>query len=147
MFKKILETSDDLVGLVLRLTLVIVFFPHGAQKVFGWFGGYGFTGTMEAFTQKMHVPWIFAFLAICAEFLGPIALFFGFLTRVAAFGIGVNMIVAVLMVHLPNGLFMNWMGNQKGEGFEYHLLVIGIVIALILKGGGAASIDHKITKN
>ncbi len=146
MFKKILATSDDLSALVLRLTLALVFFPHGAQKVFGWFGGYGFAGTMDAFTQKMHIPMIFAFLAICSEFLGPIALFFGFLTRIAAFGIGVNMLVAVLMVHLPNGMFMNWFGNQKGEGFEFHLLAIGIAIALMIKGGGKASIDHKIAK-
>lgn len=147
MLKKILSTNDDIAALILRLTLGIIFFPHGAQKVFGWFGGYGFSGTMNFFTVKMGIPAIFAFLAICAEFAGSIALIVGFLTRIAAFGIGMVMIVAVLTTHLPNGFFMNWDGNQKGEGFEFHLLVIGIVIALIIRGGGTASIDKKIFRN
>jgi putative oxidoreductase len=96
------------------------------------------------FTTNMGIPTLFAFLAIMAEGLGSLGLLTGLLTRVAAFGITVNMIVAVTMVHWQNGFFMNWFGNQKGEGFEYHLLVIAIGIALMIRGGGALSIDKMI---
>jgi len=146
MIRKLLSTDNDISNLVLRLLLGIVFFPHGAQKVFGWFGGHGFSETMEAFTVKMGIPSLFAFLAILAESGGSLALISGFLTRVAAFGIACNMVVAIFMVHLPNGFFMNWFGKQKGEGFEYHLLVIAIAIALMIKGGGRWSIDGLIAK-
>jgi putative oxidoreductase len=124
--------------------LAVVFFPHGAQKVFGWFGGPGFTGQMEAFTQYLHIPAILAFLAIMAEFLGPLGLITGLLTRVAALGIMTNMLVAVPMLHWKHGFFMNWFGKQAGEGFEYHLLVIAIALALVIKGGGALSADKAI---
>ena len=146
MIKQLLSTDNDISGLVLRLFLGIVFFPHGAQKVFGWFGGHGFSGTMEAFTVKMGIPALFAFLAILAESGGALALISGFLTRVAALGIACNMVVAIFMVHLPNGFFMNWFGKQQGEGFEYHLLVIAIAIALMIKGGGRWSTDGLIAK-
>lgn len=140
------KTDSCISTLVLRLTLGIVFFPHGAQKVLGCFGGYGFAGTMGAFTSQMHIPALFAFLAIMAEFAGSIALILGLFTRAAAFGIAANMIVAIAMVHSQFGFFMNWYGAQKGEGFEYHLLVIGIAIALILRGGDRFSVDGAITK-
>lgn len=146
MFKKLIQTDNDISSLVLRVLLAIVFFPHGAQKVFGWFGGFGFSGTMGFFTGKMGIPAIFAFLAIMAEFLGPLGLISGFLTRVAAFGIACNMTVAIFMVHIPNGFFMNWFGNQKGEGFEYHILAIAIAAALMIKGGGRASVDGLISE-
>jgi len=146
MIKKLFLTDNESASLVLRLLLGIVFFPHGAQKVFGWFGGAGFSGTMEAFTVKMGIPAFLAFLAILAESGGAVALITGLLTRVAAFGIACNMVVAIFMVHLPNGFFMNWFGKQKGEGFEYHLLVIAIAIALMIKGGGRWSIDGFIVK-
>ena len=137
---KLVRTDDDITGFILRALLGIVFFPHGAQKVLGWFGGYGFEGTMASF-ERMGIPAIFALLAILAEFLGSIGLLTGFLTRVAAFGITCNMVVAVFMVHLKNGFFMNWFGNQKGEGFEYHILVIAITLALMVRGGGRWSVD------
>src|SRR5215475_8377466 len=108
MFRKLVSTSDDYAITVARLILGIVFFAHGAQKMLGWFGGYGFQGTMGFFTQQMHVPWVFAFLAICAEFFGGLGLIVGLLSRVAAFGIFVNMLVAVFTVHIANGFFMNW---------------------------------------
>ena len=146
MLKKLLQTKEDVSMLVLRLGLGIVFFPHGAQKALGWFGGYGFNATLAAFTDKMHIPLVFAFLAIAAEFLGAIALILGFFTRVAAFGIAVVMVVAIYMVHGRFGFFMNWSGAQKGEGFEYHLLVIAIAVALMIKGGGSFSIDKKLSK-
>jgi putative oxidoreductase len=141
MLAKILNTqSDDRIATLLRLTLGIVMFPHGAQKVLGWFGGYGFSGTMGFFTQQMGIPAVFAFLAILAEFAGSLGLMTGLLTRVSAFGIAVVMVVAA-SVHMGNGFFMNWNGNQAGEGFEYHILALSMAIALLIRGGGAFSID------
>ena len=145
MFKRLLQTQDDIAFTVLRLVLGVVFFAHGSQKMLGWFGGYGFKGTMAFFTQTAHIPAVFAFLAIAAEFFGGLGLIVGLLTRIAAFGIAVNMLVAILMVHLPNGFFMNWTGQQKGEGFEYHLLVLAITAALMIRGAGAFSADRAIT--
>lgn len=145
MISRLLQTDEAISGLVLRLMLGIVFFPHGAQKVFGWFGGPGFSTTLIFFTDKAGIPLILAFLAILAESLGSVALVTGFLTRPAALGIAVNMVVCALLNHVKNGFFMNWFGNQKGEGFEYHLLVIAIVIALMIKGGGKWSLDGWVT--
>jgi len=146
MFKKLFQTNDDTAMLVLRLFLGVVFFPHGMQKVFGWFGGSGFGAAMDMFTAKAGFPAALAFLAIMAESLGAVALLAGFLTRVAALGIGVNMIVCALGNHVKNGFFMNWMGTQKGEGFEYHLLVVAISAALIISGGGKWSLDGLIER-
>lgn len=145
MLKKLLRTPDDKVLTVLRLVLGLVFLAHGSQKMLGWFGGYGFKGTMGFFTQTMHIPALFAFLAIAAEFFGGLGLILGLLTRIAAFGITVNMLVAIFMVHLPNGLFMNWTGQQKGEGFEYHLLALAITLTLMIRGAGAFSLDRMIS--
>lgn len=145
MFKKIIETKDDAAALVLRVMLGIVFFPHGAQKVLGWFGGHGFSGTMGFFTGQLGIPAIFAFLAIVAEFFGALGLIVGLFTRVAAFGVMCVMLVAVPMLHWQHGFFMNWFGNQAGEGFEYHLLVIAMAVALIIRGGGTWSVDKLIT--
>jgi putative oxidoreductase len=146
MFGKIIRTSDDKVLTILRLALAIVVFPHGAQKVFGWFGGFGYAGTMGFFTQQMHIPTAFAILAIAAEFLGSIGLFVGFLGRIAAFGIAVNFLVAVYLVHWPNGFFMNWSGQQKGEGIEFFILGIAIAIAIMIGGSGAFSIDQMLSR-
>jgi putative oxidoreductase len=142
--KRLLATSNDGILTLMRLVLGIVFFLHGSQKAFGWFGGFGFSGTMHAFTGMMHIPAPFAFLAIMAEFLGGIGLIVGLLARVAAFGIAVNMVVAIAMVHFANGPFMNWYGNQKGEGYEYHLLALAIAIPIIVRGAGAFSVDGAI---
>jgi len=150
MLKKLFQTDNDTATLILRVLLGVVFFPHGMQKLFGWFGGPGFGGTMDMFTTNMGIPALFAFLAIIAEGLGCLGLLSGLLTRVAAFGITVNMIVAVYMIHWNNGFFMNWFGamtsagKPAGEGFEFHLLVIAIGIALVIRGGGKWSIDRVI---
>jgi putative oxidoreductase len=141
------RTSDTVAPLIARLTLGLVMFPHGAQKVLGWFGGYGYSGTMGFFTQQMHIPAPLAFLAIAAEFAGSIGLILGLLGRLSAFGIAVNMVVAILMVHGANGFFMNWYGNQKGEGYEYHLLAIGLALIVIIKGAGKASLDALIARS
>src|SRR5580693_3058664 len=141
MIRKLIATDNDSATAIVRLALGVIFFAHGAQKMLGWFGGYGFTGTMGFFTGVMHIPAPFAFLAIAAEFFGGLGLILGFLTRIAALGIFSNMIVAVAIVHHQFGLFMNWTGAQKGEGYEYHLLVLAITTFLMIRGAGAASID------
>ena len=146
MLQKLFNTKDDSTLAIIRLVLGGVMLAHGAQKMLGWFGGYGFTGTMGFFENQMHLPAALAFLAIAAEFFGGIGLILGLLGRVAAFGITVNMLVAIMTVHLPNGLFMNWSGQQKGEGFEYHLLVLAITTAILLKGSGAWSVDLALTR-
>jgi putative oxidoreductase len=146
MFGKLLSTQDDVAPLVMRVMLGVVFFPHGAQKVLGWFGGYGLDGTLNFFTETMGIPLVFALLVIAAEFLGALGLIVGFMTRVAAFGVASVMAGAVFMVHLPHGFFMNWAGTQAGEGFEYHLLAIALAVALMIVGGGKASVDLLLSR-
>jgi putative oxidoreductase len=141
MLRKLIQTNNQAAPAILRLVLGVVFFTHGAQKMLGWWGGYGFSGTMGMFTHAMGIPAVFAFLAIAAEFFGGLGLIVGLLGRVAAFGIACNMVVAIVKVHAANGLFMNWAGNQKGEGFEYHLLVLAMTVAIMIVGSGAFSID------
>jgi putative oxidoreductase len=145
MIRKLIATDNDAATTLLRLVVGVIFFAHGAQKMLGWFGGYGFTGTMGFFTGVMHIPAPLAFLAIAAEFFGGLGLIFGFLTRIAAFGIFSNMVVAIAMVHRQFGLFMNWTGAQKGEGYEYHLLVLAVTAFLVIRGAGAASVDRLLT--
>ena len=144
--KRLFQTDPGWPGVILRVTLGLVMFPHGAQKLLGGFGGLGFDGTMGLFTQKLGVPWIIAFLVIIGESFGSLALLAGFLTRFAAASLAVIMLGAITMVHLPNGFFMNWFGQQKGEGYEYHLLVIGIAAALVVTGGGRWSVDHAVAE-
>ena len=144
--RKLLATPNNWTLTILRLAAGIMILPHGLQKTFGWFGGAGFSAQMAGF-ERGHIPAVFAFLAIMAEFLGGIGLILGALTRIAAFGLAVNMLVGVYLLNWANGFFMNWTGLQKGEGFEFHLLVVAIALVLMAKGGGAASVDHAIAKN
>src|SRR5471032_2559572 len=138
-------TSGVYSPIFLRIFLALVIFPHGAQKVLGWFGGYGFDGTMAFFTGKMGLPYAIALLPVLTEFLAPVALFFGFFTRIAALALGVNFLV-VMTVLWPNGFFMNWFGTQKGEGIEYVLLIFGMALALIVGGAGRFSADRMIAE-
>ena len=147
MVRKLIATDNDTATTILRLALGVIFFAHGAQKMLGWFGGYGFTGTMGFFTGMLHIPAIFAFLAIAAEFFGGLGLIFGLLTRVASFGVFCNMIVAVAMVHGQFGFWMNWTGAQKGEGYEYHLLLLAASAVLMIRGAGAASVDRLLSSS
>lgn len=142
MLRRLLRTGDDGAPLVLRVMLGAVFFPHGAQKALGWFGGHGLEATIQHFTTVMGIPYVMAVLVVAAEFLGAIALVLGLLTRFCAFGIFCVMAGAVYLVHLPHGFFMNWFGTQQGEGFEYHLLAMAIALALMLTGGGRWSLDR-----
>ena len=144
--KYLFQTNASFSYWVPRVILGCVMFPHGAQKLFGWFGGFGFTNTMTYFTETAGLPWIIAFLIIMGESLGSLGLIVGFFTRLSAFGLICIMVGAIITVHIPNGLFMNWFGKQAGEGFEYHLLVIGISIPLLISGGGKYSVDGLINK-
>lgn len=144
MFRKLLSTDGGWTLTILRLALGVVMLPHGLQKTVGWFGGAGFSAMMKGF-ESGGIPPLFAFLAICAEFLGGLGLIVGLLARVAAFGILCNMVVAVYRVHWVNGFFMNWAGNQKGEGFEFHILAIAIALVVIFRGAGALSFDRALS--
>lgn len=148
MLKKLLSTTDSVSDLIARLALGIVFFPHGAQKALGWFGGYGFAGTYEFFTAKMGIPGPLVVLVIAAEFLGALGLVFGCLSRVAAFGVFCVMVVAVAMVHWPVGFFMNWAATYPAgtEGFEYHILAIGLALCVMIRGAGPYSIDRALSR-
>ena len=144
--KALFQTDDRWTGLILRLTLGLVMLPHGLQKLFGWFGGFGFEGTMGFFTQQMGMPWLIALLVIIGESFGSLALLAGLFTRFSAASLAVIMLGAVALVHLPQGFFMNWFGQQQGEGYEYHLLVIGIAAALVVSGGGKWSVDGELAE-
>ncbi len=147
MWRRIIGTDDDKVLALLRVVLGIVVFPHGAQKLLGWFGGFGFSGTMGFLTQQMHIPAPLALLVFGAEFFGALGVFFGFLGRIAAFGIAVDFTVVALMAHLPNGFFMNFSGQQKGEGVEFFILAVAIAIAIVIRGSGAWSIDRLLMRD
>jgi putative oxidoreductase len=144
MLERLLNTPEDPVLTIVRVVLGVVMFAHGAQKMLGWFGGYGFRGTMGFFREQLKIPSVFAFLAIMAEFFGSIGLILGLFTRIAALGIAIVMLAAIFMLHLRVGFFSNWFGNQKGEGFEYHLLAIALCIVLLARGAGAFSLDHML---
>ena len=145
LLSSLVDTSDSFAPTVLRLALGIMILPHGLQKTVGWFGGYGFTGSMGYLTGTVGAPWIFAFLAILAESVGGLMLITGLGTRLAAVGVGGVMLVAASQ-HWANGFFMNWFGNQKGEGVEFHVLALGIVVALLIMGGGRYSVDSKLRR-
>ncbi len=142
--RTLLATENTSLLTILRVALGVVILPHGLQKTIGWFGGHGFTGTMNGFTS-MGIPAILAFLVILAESAGAVALITGFTTRIAAFGIGATMAVAAFM-HKANGFFMNWSGQQKGEGFEFHILAVAIAVVLMIGGAGRFSLDRAIAK-
>jgi len=140
----ILHTSDAVTLSVLRIGLGLVMFPHGAQKLLGWFGGPGFSGTMNMFTSGLNIPAPIAFLVIVGEFVASILLLTGLFTRIAALTVAAIMLGAIFIVHAPHGFFMNWTGAQGGEGFEYHLLALTVAIGVFIGGGGAGSIDRLI---
>jgi putative oxidoreductase len=145
MLSRLFRTTNDPVLTILRLVLGVVFFAHGAQKMLGWFHGRGFSATMHVFTTAYRIPTALAFIAICAEFFGALGLVVGLLSRIAAFGIMVNMVVAIFLVNLPFGFFMNFLGTQRGEGIEYHLLVMAICMTVVVKGSGALSLDRMLS--
>ena len=145
MYRFIYKTSNSPAQLIIRLALAVVIFPHGAQKVFGWFGGPGFSKTLQIFSGMGFPPWSTVLLMII-ETLGSLFLAFGILTRLCAMAIGTSITICMFMHHVQNGFFMNWFGKQQGEGIEYHILVIGIVLALVISGGGMLSADRHLAK-
>ena len=143
--KKILATNPaNTTALIARLAIGLVIFPHGAQKLFGWFGGYGFSGTMSFLTGGANLPSFIAVLVILIESFGALFVFAGFLTRIAALGLLLQFLGVMFTIHLQNGFFMNWSGTQKGEGIEFFLLLIALALILLFTGGGRASVDAAI---
>jgi len=141
MLLRILATDSSWVPTLARIILGIIFFAHGSQKVFGWFGGPGLRQTLRTLTGFVGLPTIIALAAVGAEFVGGAALILGLVARVSALVIAVNMLAAIFVVHGKYGLFMNWFGDRKGHGIEYHLLAIALAIVIIAKGAGAFSLD------
>lgn len=132
-----------------RIFLAIVLFPHGCQLTFGMFGGNGFDATMSYFTDVEKLPYLIALMVILIQFVGSIFILAGLATRLVSFSIIVLFIGMVLTSHIEYGFFMNWFGNQKGEGYEFHILVIGMACSLVATGAGRLSADailHKLTK-
>jgi putative oxidoreductase len=137
-----MATNHSSATAILRLMLGLVFFAHGVQKMVGWFGGYTFSGMIGFPTGALHGLTTIAVIAIVAEFCGGLGLIVGFLTRVVATSVAVNVVVAIVMVDSNDGLFLNWSGAQNGAGFEFHLLALAIALFLMMQGAGAASVDH-----
>lgn len=147
MKRLIFSTENGWAGLALRITAAVVMFPHGAQKLLGWYGGYGFTGTMGFFTETVHLPWLVGFLVILIEFFGPMALLIGFASRIWSILLSILVVGIVFTSHIQNGFFMNWYGTFTGEGVEYFLLFLGILIGLLITGSGKYSVDRILFKN
>jgi len=137
-----LGTDGDWVITIVRIVLGVVFFAHGAQKALGWFGGAGLQSTVRVFREQLRIPAPLALLSVAAEFLGGLGLIVGLLSRIAALGIAVVMIVALVAVHGKFGFFMNWYGEKQGHGIEYHILVLALALAVMIKGAGAFSLDQ-----
>jgi len=146
MLRKLMITQNEYSLALARIALGIVFFAHGAQKMLGWFGGSGFSGTISQFA-KFGMPTAVALFAIFVEFFGGLSLLFGLLSRLAALAIIIEMIGAVLTVHIHNGFFMNWTGIQKGEGFEYHIIAVALAFLIVVRGAGAISVDHLLSSH
>ncbi|MHB1015585.1 MAG: DoxX family protein [Desulfurivibrionaceae bacterium] len=146
MVKALLATDNSPAQLLIRLALGMVIFPHGAQKVLGWFGGPGYGATVTAFSAMGFPLWAIILLMV-SEFGGSLLLVLGLYTRVWALAIGTAIAICLKMNHLQNGFFMNWAGQQRGEGFEYHILVLGIALALVVRGGGMLSLDRVLARD
>ena len=145
--KWMLRTRNSLSALILRLALGAVMFPHGAQKALGLFGGKGLKETVAGMSGAFGLSPTLVYLVIAGEFLGAIGLVLGFLGRLAALGILAVMAGAVYLAHYQHGFFMNWYGNQQGEGFEYHILAGAMALALVFLGSGALSVDRALTRD
>ena len=146
MLSRLIRTTRDPVLTIARLALGIMIFAHGAQKLLGWFGGYGFEGTVGWMTSQLGIPALLATVVIATEFFGGLGLIAGLGSRLAAFGVATTMLVATLMVHASNGFFMNWSGAQQGEGFEFHLLAVGLALVVMIRGAGALSLDGLVAR-
>ena len=135
------------IAIIARIAIGIVLFPHGAQKLLGWFGGYGFSNTMQFFTETAGLPWHVGFLVIIIEFFGSISLLIGFATRVWTIALIALTLGIIFHSHIQNGFFMNWEGNQKGEGIEYFLLLLALSIISLYSGSGRGSVDKAVERS
>jgi len=145
MIEKILKTDrGDWGALIARVFLGVAILPHGLQKLLGLFGGYGFSATVEYFSST-GIPGLIGVLIVLGESFGALFLIAGLLSRISAAGIALIMLGAIVMVHSQFGFFMNWFGAQSGEGFEYHLLALGLSLVVLVRGGGKWALDNEIT--
>ena len=143
MLRGIMETSDDRIPMLARLALGIVILPHGAQNLFGWFGGPGIDGALGSYAANGIPPFV-GWMALVTQFFGGLALILGFLGRVAAFAIAAVLIAAVITLHWSVGFFMNWSGTLQGEGFEFHILAVTLAVIVMIRGSGALSLDRAV---
>lgn len=143
---QIVKTTQNWGATTVRFALGIVLFAHGAQSMLGWFGGFGLKATIEFLSTHMGLPAFIGFVVICIQFFGSLMLLLGLLTRVAALGV-FGIFIGMATYHFDYGFYMNWSGANAGEGFEYHILVIGMCLMLIISGGGAFSVDRKILRS
>lgn len=142
----LLSTNPIIGNSIARITLGMVIFPHGAQKLLGLFGGHGYSATIDFFTTQMGLPSLVAFAVIMIEFFGSLGLILGFLSRFWALSLSGMFLGIIFTTQIEHGFFMNWFGNQAGEGYEYSLLVIGLSLSILLNGSGKWSIDNLISK-
>lgn len=147
MLSKLFRTKNDWTLTLIRVVAGGVMLPHGLQKLLGWNGGPGFANAMKFFVHTMGIPSWLAFLVIMAESFGALGMVLGCFSRIAAFSVVADMIGAAWLVDLRFGFFMNWSGTRKGEGIEYHLLMIGMALVVMIWGGGAFSIDRALSRN
>jgi putative oxidoreductase len=140
-FKQIIRTDSNWTGLIARITMGTVMLPHGAQKLLGVFGGWGFARTMDFFTHKLQLPWFIAFMVIITEFFAAVALIIGFGGRLMYLLFSILLIGISVTAHLGNSFFMNWLGNQKGEGLEFMVLYFGLMVIAFIRGNGKYSVD------
>jgi putative oxidoreductase len=143
--KNILKTDAHFSGPALRLSLGMVLLAHGCQLLLGWFGGYGFDATMQYLMENNGLPWLVSFMVIALQFFGALAILAGVATRLFSFAVLILFIGMIVTSHLDYGFFMNWYGTQKGEGYEYHILVLGMAAGLAFSGAGAYSFDRYLT--
>lgn len=142
MTKHLLATTNSYNWFILRVTLGIVLFAHGSQKAFGWFNGFGWENSMNYFTGSVGIPAALAAFVILIESAGALLLILGFAGRINAALIAIVMLGAFFAEHHQHGFYMNWFGNQQGEGYEFDLLVWAISIVLVINGSGKCSIDR-----
>ncbi|MEQ3656248.1 MAG: DoxX family protein [Dokdonia sp.] len=146
LFRTFVKTNPNIGFSIARFTLGLVIVPHGAQKLVGLFGGYGYSATIEMFTTQMGLPSLVAFSVIMIEFFGSISLILGLFSRFWALSLAAMFTGIIITTQIEHGFFMNWYGNQAGEGYEYSLLVIGLALSVLLNGSGKWSIDSLISK-
>ena len=145
LFQLFKQKNDNVAALILRVSFAMMMLPHGAGKLFGIWGGFGFEKTIHHFTENLGVPYLLALIAILIEFFSSLFILVGWKTRINAFLLASVMLVASTF-HFKHGFYMNWFGQKAGEGFEFHLLAVGMMLALTFLGAGKYSLDNIFIK-